>query len=81
MICLTNVSKSCMIEITTETVEAEIKRDMPSQRVRIAESRTGTSCANGPLRAQSALPVKLRRADIRQLSGIYWYPEKCAVSG
>ena len=36
-----------------ETVEAEIKLIMASQRVRDGESRTDPSSANGPLRAQS----------------------------
>ena len=65
-----------MINNNIKTVEAEIKRHMPLQRVRAAESRMGYSFANGPRRAQSVLPGKLRRADIRELSGICWYPAK-----
>ncbi len=36
-----------------ETVEAEIKAAMPSQRVRKGESRAGNKPPNGPRRAQS----------------------------
>ena len=54
---------------------------MHSQRVREAESRTERRQANGSRRAQGTavwLSI-LRRAGIRQLPGICWYPAKCAA--
>ena len=55
---LTGSRKSAIVVLASETVEAEIKRDMTLQRVRAAENRTGNSFANGPLRAQSAAAGK-----------------------
>lgn len=54
---------------------------MISQRVRAGESRVNPRLANGPLRAQSKTFMSsiLRRVDIRQLSGICWYPAKRTV--
>jgi|GEM_PF-3845049 len=47
---------------------------MPPQRVRLLR-KDGTQYIKWPAEgAVGCQPVKLRRADIRQLSGICWYP-------
>ena len=59
-----------------QTVDAEIKHDMPPQRTRDAESRVGNSLANGPRRAQSNAMGKVFCDDsMRQLHG-YEVPQK-----
>ena len=52
---------------------------MPLQRTCGAESQVRNKLSNGPLRAQSNGNSQsiLRRAGIRQLPGICWYPAKC----
>ena len=51
---MTRDTEIVKIRITSyETVEAEIKAAMPSQRVRKGESRAGNKPPNGPRRAQS----------------------------
>jgi len=42
-----------VINLNSETVEAEIKAAMPPQRARGAENRARNTLSNGPLRAQS----------------------------
>ena len=54
---------------------------MPFQRARDAESRVRNKLSNGPRRVQSNAISQsiLQRADIRQLSGVCWYPRKCTA--
>ena len=64
-----------------KTDEAEITAIMPLQRTCVAESRVRNKLSNGPLRVQSNAISQsiLQRADIRQLSGVCWYPRKCTA--